>query len=606
MKTNLFAIVLSAFLFAESEVSAWQPAGDRIMTRWAADVDPACPLPEYPRPALVRDRWQNLNGLWEYAIRPVSEAEPAVYDGEILVPFAAESSLSGVQREVGVANALWYRRTFTVPASWKGERILLHFGAVDYETEVYLNGVKVGSHSGGYTAFHLDLTPYLTRGEQRLVVRVWDPTDAGHQPRGKQRSKPEAIWYTPVTGIWQTVWLEPVGASRIESLYTTPDIDSRRLCVVPAVEGTAAGDIVEVTLRDGAQIVAQVRCAAGQQVTLPVPGMKLWTPEEPFLYDLEVVLSRNGRMLDRVESYAAMRKISVKRTVGDAMRLQLNNRDYVQLGLLDQGWWPDGLYTAPTDEALLYDIVKTKELGFNTIRKHIKVEPARWYAHCDRLGVLVWQDMPSGDKNPQWIPDRWFDGREQERTVASEMAFRQEWQDIVDQLRCYPSIVMWVPFNEAWGQFKTPEIARWTKGYDPSRLVDAASGGNHYPGAGDVFDVHAYPHPRIHTTDNSRPLVIGEYGGIGLALEGHLWQPDRNWGYVQYKTPEEATDEYVHYAELLRQLVIAGVSGAIYTQTTDVEIEVNGLMTYDRAVVKLDPERVRRANEAVLGALSDF
>ena len=402
------------------------------------------------------------------------------------------------------------------------------------------------------------------------------------------------------------MWLEPVGVSRIEGLYTTPDIDTRRLCVVPSVGNAVEGDVVEITLRDGGKTVAQARCAAGLPVTLPVPGMKLWTPEEPFLYDLEVTLLRGGRVLDRVGSYAAMRKISVKRTVGDAVRMQLNNRDYVQLGLLDQGWWPDGLYTAPTDEALTYDILKTKELGFNTIRKHIKVEPARWYAHCDRLGVLVWQDMPSGDENPRWIPDRWFDDRELVRSAASEEAFRREWRGIIDQLRCHPSIVMWVPFNEAWGQFKTREIAEWTKGYDPSRLVDAASGGNHYPGAGDVLDVHAYPHPRIHTTDNSRPLVIGEYGGIGLALKDHLWLPDRNWGYVQYKTPEEATDEYVRFAELLRQLVVAGVSGAIYTQTTDVEIEVNGLMTYDRAVVKFDPERVRKANEAVLGALNDF
>lgn len=333
---------------------------------------------------------------------------------------------------------------------------------------------------------------------------------------------------------------------------------------------------------------------------------KLWSPASPFLYDMEVALVRNGRKVDEVQSYTAMRKFSIGRDENDIVRLELNNEPLFQFGPLDQGWWPDGLYTAPTDEALTYDILKTKELGFNTIRKHIKVEPARWYAHCDRLGVLVWQDMPSGDENPRWIPDRWFDDRELVRSAASEEAFRREWRGIIDQLRCHPSIVMWVPFNEAWGQFKTREIAEWTKGYDPSRLVDAASGGNHYPGAGDVLDVHAYPHPRIHTTDNSRPLVIGEYGGIGLALKDHLWLPDRNWGYVQYKTPEEATDEYVRFAELLRQLVVAGVSGAIYTQTTDVEIEVNGLMTYDRAVVKFDPERVRKANEAVLGALNDF
>lgn len=606
MKKNLFLTALAILLSLTSETLAWEPAGNRIMTKWAAGTDPSCPLPEYPRPAMVRDRWQNLNGLWDYAIRPVSEAAPDMFDGKILVPFPVESALSGVQREVGAENALWYRRTFTVPASWKGDRILLHFGAVDYMADIYLNNVKIASHSGGYTAFQIDLTPYLTRGDQVLTVRVWDPTDEGCQPRGKQKTRPEGIWYTPVTGIWQTVWLEPVGDSRIGSLHTVPDIDAARLTVVSVTEGAEEGDIVEIKLTDGSKTVAVSRCAAGQQAVIPVPDMRLWSPEDPFLYDLEVTLSRKGRILDKVESYAAMRKISVKRTVGDAMRMQLNNKDYVQLGLLDQGWWPDGLYTAPSDEALAYDIIKSKELGFNTIRKHIKVEPARWYAHCDRIGMLVWQDMPSGGENPQWIPDRWFDGKEAIRSAASETVWRQEWKGIIDQLRCYPSIVMWIPFNEAWGQFKTPEIAAWTKGYDPSRLVNAASGGNHYQGAGDVFDIHAYPHPRIHTTDNSRPLIIGEFGGIGLALEGHLWQPDRNWGYVQYRTPEEATDEYVHYAELLRQLVIAGVSGAIYTQTTDVEIEVNGLMTYDRAVVKMDADRVREANRAVIGALKDF
>lgn len=606
MKKNLFLTALAILLSLTSETLAWEPAGNRIMTKWAAGTDPSCPLPEYPRPAMVRDRWQNLNGLWDYAIRPVSEAAPDMFDGKILVPFPVESALSGVQREVGAENALWYRRTFTVPASWKGDRILLHFGAVDYMADIYLNNVKIASHSGGYTAFQIDLTPYLTRGDQVLTVRVWDPTDEGCQPRGKQKTRPEGIWYTPVTGIWQTVWLEPVGDSRIGSLHTVPDIDAARLTVVPVTEGAEEGDIVEIKLTDGSKTVAVSRCAAGQQAVIPVPDMRPWSPEDPFLYDLEVTLSRKGRILDKVESYAAMRKISVKRTVGDAMRMQLNNKDYVQLGLLDQGWWPDGLYTAPSDEALAYDIIKSKELGFNTIRKHIKVEPARWYAHCDRIGMLVWQDMPSGGENPQWIPDRWFDGKEAIRSAASETVWRQEWKGIIDQLRCYPSIVMWIPFNEAWGQFKTPEIAAWTKGYDPSRLVNAASGGNHYQGAGDVFDIHAYPHPRIHTTDNSRPLIIGEFGGIGLALEGHLWQPDRNWGYVQYRTPEEATDEYVHYAELLRQLVIAGVSGAIYTQTTDVEIEVNGLMTYDRAVVKMDADRVREANRAVIGALKDF
>ena len=608
MKTNLFLIALAALLFTGAKnAAAWQPAGDRIKTRWAADVDPSCPLPEYPRPALVRDRWLNLNGEWDYAVRSVSEGEPADYDGKILVPFPVESSLSGVQREVGAANALWYRRSFTVPASWNGERILLHFGAVDYEAEVWLNGVKVGSHSGGYTAFRFDLTPYLTRGEQRLVVRVWDPTDAGPQPRGKQRSKPEAIWYTPVTGIWQTVWLEPVGVSRIEGLYTTPDIDTRRLCVVPSVGNAVEGDVVEITLRDGGKTVAQARCVAGLPVTLPVPGMKLWTPEEPFLYDLEVTLLRGGRVLDRVGSYAAMRKISVKRTVGDAVRMQLNNRDYVQLGLLDQGWWPDGLYTAPSDEALAYDIEKIKAWGFNMIRKHIKVEPARWYWHCDRLGMIVWQDMPIGDQegfNPQWQNKNYFTGEEKQRTAISEACYRREWREIIDALRGFASIGVWVPFNEAWGQFKTVEIAEWTKAYDPTRLVNPASGGNHYF-AGDMLDLHNYPEPLLYLYDANRATVLGEYGGIGMVVEDHLWEPDRNWGYVSFGTPEQVTDEYEKYADKLYELIGRGFSAAVYTQTTDVEIEVNGLMTYDRKVMKTDEARLRAINERICNSLNE-
>ena len=577
-----------------------------MKTRWAEQVDTECPLPEYPRPSMVRERWMNLNGLWDYAVRPVGEAEPEKYDGQILVPFPIESSLSGVQRSVSEKEAVWYRRTFMVPSDWKGERVLLHFGAVDYEAEVYVNGIKTGGHKGGFSGFMLDITPFLKKGVQEVAVRVWDPTDKGQQPRGKQTSMPGGIWYTSVTGIWQTVWIEPAGASRIEDLYTTPDIDNGLLDVCTSVEGAEPGDIVNIRLSDNGKCVSEAAVSAGQEATLQVPDMKLWSPEDPFLYDLEVSLIRQGRVLDNVQSYAAMRKISVKRTAGDAMRLQLNNRDYVFLGTLDQGWWPDGLYTAPTDEALVYDIEKTKELGFNTIRKHIKVEPERWYAHCDRLGMIVWQDMPSGGDSPQWIPDRWFDGQEVERTAADEAAYRNEWKAVIDGLRFHPCITMWIPFNEAWGQFKTVEIAGWTKAYDPSRLVDAASGGNHYQKAGDVMDIHAYPHPRIHTTDNSRPLIIGEFGGIGLALEGHLWQPDRNWGYVQYKTSEEAAAEYERYAEMLRQLVIAGVSGAIYTQTTDVEIEVNGLMTYDREVVKMDVGRVRKANEAVKNALEFF
>ena len=384
--------------------------------------------------------------------------------------------------------------------------------------------------------------------------------------------------------------------SRIASLRTTPDIDTKSLTVEAAIVGARRGDIVGVTLRDNGRIVAEARAAAGEPLRLTLSDMKLWTPDTPMLYDLEATLLRGGRSVDRVGSYAAMRKNSVVRGQEGFLRLALNDRECFQFGPLDQGWWPDGLYTAPTDEALVYDIVKTKDLGFNMIRKHVKVEPERWYWHCDRLGILVWQDMPNGGPSPEWQNNRYFNGAEAERTARSEEQFRREWKEIIDQLYNHPSVVMWVPFNEAWGQFKTAEIARWTKDYDPTRIVNAASGGNFYPDAGEVLDIHSYPHPRFYLFDIGRVNVIGEYGGIGLPLEGHLWQPDRNWGYARFKNAGEVTDEYIRYAEMLERLIPTGCSGAVYTQTTDVEIEVNGLMTYDRKRMKVDERRLREVN----------
>ena len=571
--------------------------------RLGRQVDPACPLPEYPRPTLVRPAWQNLNGHWNYAIRPADAPQPELFDGKILVPYPLESSLSGVQRRLAENEVLWYERRFTVPAEWRQGALLLHFGAVDWEADVYLNGIRVGGHKGGYTAFSIDIAPYLTRGEQTLAVRVTDPTDRGTQPRGKQVTEARTIWYTPVTGIWQTVWLEPVPESRIASLRTTPDIDTKSLTVEAAIVGARRGDIVEITLRDNGRTVAEARAAAGEPLRLTLPEMKLWTPDTPMLYDLETTLLRGGKSVDRVGSYAAMRKNSVVRGKEGFLRLALNDRECFQFGPLDQGWWPDGLYTAPTDEALAYDIIKTKDLGFNMIRKHVKVEPERWYWHCDRLGILVWQDMPNGGPSPEWQNNRYFDGTEAKRTAESEAQFRKEWKEIVDQLYNHPSVAMWVPFNEAWGQFRTEEIARWTKDYDPTRIVNAASGGNFYPDAGEVLDIHSYPHPRFFLFDIGRVNVIGEYGGIGLPLEGHLWQPDQNWGYVRFKNAGEVTDEYVRYAEMLERLIPTGCSGAVYTQTTDVEIEVNGLMTYDRKRMKVDERRLHEVNQRLCRSL---
>ena len=580
----------------------WEPAGDKIKSEWSAKVDPNNPLPDYPRPIMERKDWKNLNGLWDLAIVPVNEAEPTSYAEKILVPFAVESSLSGVMKEVGDQNVVWYHRSFEVPADWNGKNVLLHFGAVDWRAEIFINDIKIGMHEGGYTPFSFDITPYLASGKQELKVKVWDPTNAGPQPRGKQVNKPEGIWYTPVTGIWQTVWLEPASAKSIASIRTTPNIDNNTVSVEVTASGTGYGDLVSIEVSAAGQVIKTAKAAVGQKVAISLPSPKLWSPESPFLYDMKVTLMSAGNTTDEVKSYFAMRKISSKRDANGIVRLQLNNKDYFQFGPLDQGWWPDGLYTAPTDEALAYDIKKTKDFGFNMIRKHVKVEPARWYTHCDRLGVLVWQDMPNGDDQPIWQMRQYFTGTELQRTPESEAIYRKEWKEIMDYLYSYPSIVCWVPFNEAWGQFKTEEIVKWTMAYDLSRIVNPASGGNHFP-VGDMLDLHHYPGPEMYLYDGQRATVLGEYGGIGLALKDHLWLTDRNWGYVQFKTSKEVTDKYVEFAKELALMAKTGFSAAVYTQTTDVEGEVNGLMTYDRKVIKLDEKAVKKANEAVINAI---
>lgn len=582
----------------------WKPVEGRISTQWSEQVNPDNVLPEYPRPIMERTEWKNLNGLWDYAIIEKGKHTPSVFDGKILVPFAVESSLSGVGKTVGAEKELVYRRSFDVPSSWKGKRVLLHFGAVDWKTDVWVNDVKVGSHTGGFTPFSFDITEALQRKNNTLLVKVWDPTDKGYQPRGKQVSRPEGIWYTPVTGIWQTVWLEPVSESYIQDLRITPDIDNSLLSLKALVKDATSKDLVEVKVFDGQQLVAQGKSINGECVQVAMPeNAKLWSPESPFLYTLKVSLKQGGKLVDEVSSYAAMRKYSSKRDANGIVRLELNNKPLFQFGPLDQGWWPDGLYTAPTDEALLYDIQKTKDFGFNMIRKHIKVEPARWYTYCDKLGIIVWQDMPSGDRNPEWQNRKYFEGTEMKRSAESEACYRKEWKEIMDALYSYPCIGTWIPFNEAWGQFKTPEIVEWTKQYDPTRLVNPASGGNHYT-CGDMLDLHNYPAPELYLYDAQRATVLGEYGGIGWIVQGHIWEPDRNWGYIQFNSSKEVTDEYVKYAEKLYDLIPRGFSAAVYTQTTDVEVEVNGLMTYDRKVIKLDEKRVREINRKLCESLN--
>ncbi|WP_455628700.1 glycoside hydrolase family 2 protein [Parabacteroides chinchillae] len=603
MRKNV--LIGCALVLAMCVQAQWKPVGDKIKTQWAEQINPKNVLPEYPRPQMERADWVNLNGEWDYAIKPKGEVEPASFDGKILVPFAVESSLSGVQKEVGENNELWYKRSFTVPSSWKNKDVMINFGAVDWKADVYVNDILIGSHKGGFTPFSFNITPYLNgTSNQKLVVRVWDPSDKGYQPRGKQVSNPESIWYTPVTGIWQTVWLEPVATNHIQSIKAIPNIDTKTMSVTVATSVECPAGIVEVKLMDKGNVVATAKGVQGKELRLTVQNPTLWSPANPYLYDMKVSLSKNGKVIDEVKSYTAFRKISAKRDANGIMRMQLNNEDLFHFGPLDQGWWPDGLYTAPTDEALLYDIIKTKDWGFNMIRKHVKVEPARWYYHCDKEGILVWQDMPSGDHGSyMWEHHVYNGGKDHERTTESKDNYYQEWKEIMDLCMSNPSVVVWVPFNEAWGQFDTEKVVDWTKSYDPSRLVNPASGGNHRP-CGDILDLHNYPAPDMFLFDPQRVTVLGEYGGIGLPIENHLWWNKRNWGYVQFKNSDEVTAEYVKYADQLKNLVPRGFSAAVYTQTTDVEGEVNGLMTYDRKVIKINEAAVKKANEAVINSLS--
>ena len=599
-----FFILAALALSSLSAFAQWKPAGGYIMTTWGEQLNPDKVLADYPRPIMTRSEWSNLNGLWNYAVVEKGAPLPAAFDGKILVPFAIESSLSGVGKELGKNKELVYQRSFTVNNAWAGKDILLHFEAVDWKTEVWVNDIKVGGHTGGYVPFCFNITSALKKGENTVTVRVWDPTDESWQPRGKQVSKPGGIWYTPVSGIWQTVWLEPVNTKHIDNLRITPDVDFRTISVDAAVAGGTTADLIEVEVYDGGTLVASGKSLNGVPAQVQMPaGMKLWTPDTPFLYDMKVTLKSQGKTIDQVGSYTAMRKFSMGKDSRGINRMCLNGKPIFQLGPLDQGWWPDGLYTPASYEALKYDVIKLKEWGYNMIRKHIKVEPQLWYRYCDELGIIVWQDMPSGDRNPEWQNHRYFDGNELIRSVESEANYRKEWREIMDHLYSYPCIGSWIPFNEAWGQFKTAEIADWTKQHDPTRLVNPASGGNYYT-CGDILDLHNYPAPGLYLFDPTRINVLGEFGGIGMVVKDHIWATtDRNWGYVQYNTTEKVTDEYVKYVNMLYDMVPQGFSAGVYTQTSDVEYEVNGLMTYDRKVIKMDEKRIREVNTKLTHSL---
>jgi hypothetical protein len=591
----LSGILLPTLAFAAQQ---WHPAQGPLKTRWAGQVSPADVLPEYPRPQMVRNEWINLNGLWDIIVTN-KDAQPGPFRSQILVPFPVESALSGVMRPVGENDRIYYRRGFKLPKSWAGKRIILHFGAVDFAAAVWVNGLEVGRHQGGYDAFAFDITDTLHPVRtNEITVAVSDPTDAGTQPRGKQVRKPNGIWYTSVSGIWQTVWLEPVNTAFIEDLTIVPDVDNGAVTVHPKTPPLLGKCFLDMTIHDGRQKIYEASVTPGGAITMPVKNAKLWTPESPHLYSLTVKLKLGSKTLDSIESYFGMRKISLGKDDKGFTRLMLNNKPYFQFGPLDQGFWPDGIYTAPTDEALRYDIEMTKKLGFNLARKHVKVEPDRWYYWCDKLGLLVWQDMPSGDK---YIGPN---DKDITRSPESGKEYETELQALIQGRWNHPCIVMWVPYNEGWGQWDTPRIVNLIKKLDPSRLVDNVSGWADRS-VGDVNDMHKYPGPGSPEPEKNRAVVLGEFGGLGLPVRGHTWQSEKNWGYRSFTNSAALTAAYLNLVGNLFPLIDEkGLSAAVYTQTTDVEVEVNGLMTYDRELVKMDLNQVSAANRGQLPTLT--
>jgi len=618
------------FLLAATAVAQnWKPAPVTLKTTWGEKVTPANAWRDYPRPQFVRERWENLNGLWDYAITPSTAPAPSKFEGPILVPYPIESSLSGVGKMLQPNQRLWERRQFRVPSGWTGERVLLNFGAVDYESTLWVNGGLVGSHSGGFDAFRFDITPFLKDGTNELLVSIIDPTDSGEQPRGKQIRKPQGIWYTSVSGIWQTVWMEPVPTTLyLAELRLTPDLDAGGLRVVALANEATQDDTyaVRVTASAAGKQVAAATMRVNREGFLPVPNARLWGPDDPFLYDLKVELVRVnnvwpaersqrpprfgsqerdlyakaevvGAALDTAASYFGMRKVMLGpgRVAGQPSIL-LNGKPVFQHGPLDQGWWPDGLLTPPSDEAIKWEISWLRQAGFNMLRKHIKVEPARYYYQCDKLGMLVWQDMPSGFNEA--LRNSPNDAGEPVRLSTSREQHELELRRMIGRLYNSPCIVMWVVHNEGWGQYESKALSEWVKAIDGSRLVNADTGWLDM-NVGDVFDIHTYePVPKQPEPKTNRAIVIGEYGGVGWPVADHLWNPAmRNWGYQTYQDQDG-------YLSALRKKVEAlvpmkeklGLSAAVYTQTTDVEGEVNGLMTYDRKFIKVNASLLREMN----------
>ncbi len=592
---NRLFLVMAVLVFLADVSRAAEPFKSELLTTWGAGVTADNAWTEYPRPALERKNWRCLNGLWDYAVTPESDhSQPTQWTGKILVPYALESRLGGVQRLLTADEALWYRRTLEVSPS-ADQRTLLNFEAVDYRCEVFVNATSVGTHQGGHTPFSFDITPVLLSGDNELVVRVTDKTE-DWQLRGKQVLKPEGIWYTQVSGIWQTVWLEEVAATHLADVKITTDADHGSISIRPQIAGAAPGTTVAVVVKDGDRVAAQAR-GTGETLVVQLPDAKLWSPGSPHLYDLEIsLLDAQGQSLDRVRTYAGIRRVGKARDADGHLRFTLNGQPLFHWGTLDQGWWPDGLLTPPSDEAMRYDIEFLKSAGFNMIRKHIKVEPRRYYYHCDRLGMLVWQDQVSGGKNPPWTRMK-PDPQDADWPDAEHEQYLLELERMISLLENHPCIAVWVPFNEAWGQHRTLEVGAWTAKRDPTRLVNIASGGNFWP-VGDIADTHNYPHPGDALVDaryHDFVRVVGEFGGHGIVTAEHLWDAKRrNWGYSLAQTVDELSTRYEDSLKRLNQLRAQGIAGGIYTQTTDVEGEVNGLLTYDRQVAKIPAEHLAK------------
>lgn len=580
----------------------WQAQGDHIMTSWADQINIDRIHAHYPRPTMKREEWMSMNGLWSFAIVPKQSGKPSRYDMEILVPFPVESSLSGIARKVTEKDMMWYKRRFFIPEVWSGKHIILNLEASDWETSIYVNGTLAATHRGAYAPIALDITALLKeKGAQEIEISVWDPTDKHYQIRGKQKSEPGGIWYTPVSGIWQSIWIEPVGQASISRLYCDTDIDNNIIHLGAQTRNTNAGDSLLVVLRMQAQEISRAKAPVLEKVNVHVPNPRLWSPENPFLYDLDVYLVRQGFIIDKVTGYTGMRKIHVAKDDKGKDRIFLNNQAYFQLGLLDQGWWPDGLYTPASEEAFIYDIRMAKKLGYNLLRKHVKVEPEVWYYHCDRLGMLVWQDIPNGDAQAPWEPPSGLDGVEISRSFASAEQFKIEMEAIVKARRNHPSIVMWIPFNEGWGQFNTIEITQMLKDLDPSRLVGGPSGGNYFP-VGHTRDHHQYPGPGIPPADPGRALVLSEFGGLGWAIKGNLWEGD-SWGYKTLDSRRAYEKAYIALFDTMDSLISEGLCAAVYTQISDVETEINGILTYDRKVLKYRPRKIVSLHQKFAGPI---